>query len=153
MIIISACLAGINCTYRGDSNYSPEIASLVEKGKALPVCPEQLGGLTTPREPVEIINGTGGSVLDGQSRIQSARGTDVTDAFVHGAYETLSIAQLCGAHCAILKARSPSCGKGLIHDGTFTGKLIEGNGVTAELLIRNGIDVLTEDEFIARGGF
>lgn len=151
MILVSACLAGVNCTYRGDSNLRTPIETLTADKPVMLVCPEQLGGMCTPREPVEIIGGTGASVLDGSARIKSAAGTDVTDEYVRGAEETLKIAKLCGAKCAVLKSKSPSCGKGLIYDGTFSGKIIEGNGVTAELLIRNEIEVITDEEFISRG--
>ena len=150
MIIVSACLAGINCTYRGDSNEKERITSLVSRGDIMLVCPEQLGGLTTPREAVEIVAGNGATVFEGISRVKCASGIDVTDQFVRGAEEVLKIAKLCRAECAILKSRSPSCGKGIIHDGSFSGSLTEGNGVTAELLLQNGITVYTEDEYISR---
>lgn len=150
MILVSACLAGINCTYRGDSNKKEQIASLVSRGDIMLVCPEQLGGLTTPREAVEIVAGNGSTVLEGISRVKCASGVDVTDQFIRGAREVLKIAKLCGAECAVLKSRSPSCGKGIIHDGSFSGKLTAGNGVTAELLIQNGIPVFTEEEFISQ---
>ncbi len=113
------------------------------KGKAIPVCPEQLGGLATPRPTAEISGGTGADVLEGRAEVRTSSGADVTDNFTRGAREALSIAKAAGAREAILKAKSPSCGCGLIYDGTFSGRLVEGNGVTAELLIRNGIIVKT----------
>lgn len=149
MILVSACLCGINCKYSGGNNLSPKILELFRQGKAVLVCPEQLGGQATPRAAHEIINGTGADVLDGKCKVLAPDGEDdATAEFIKGAQETLKIAKECGAEIAILKARSPSCGHGCIYDGTFTGTRIPGNGVTAELLERNGIKVYTdEDEF------
>ena len=147
MIIISACLCGVNCKYDGGNNINEKILKLFEEGKAVLVCPEQLGGQSTPRGAHEICGGTGADVLEGRTKILDKSGDDGTEKFIKGAYETISIANSCKAEYAILKARSPSCGKGLIYDGSFTGSKITGNGVTAELLIRNGIKVLTEEEF------
>lgn len=147
MILVSACLCGINCKYNGGNNLSEEVLKLLKEGKALPVCPEQLGGQSTPRLPHEIIGGTGADVLDGRARVKgTSEEDDVTEEFLKGAEETLKIAKDINAEYAILKARSPSCGKGMIYDGTFTGSKREGNGVAAELLLRNGIKVLTEEE-------
>lgn len=147
MILVSACLCGINCKYDGGNNINKEIFKLFKEGKAIPVCPEQLGGQSTPRAAHEIVNGTGAGVLDGKCRVLGPAGDDdVTEEFIRGAKETLSIAKECGAKVAILKARSPSCGHGMIYDGTFSGNKIAGNGVTAELLERNGLKVYTEDD-------
>jgi len=143
MYIVSACLVGVNCKYSGGHNLDPRIKKLVEEGKAIPVCPEQLGGLATPRPPAEIKDGDGSSVLKGEARVINADGRDVTETFIKGARETLKLAQLVKADKAILKAKSPSCGCGVIYDGTFTGKLIKGNGVAAQLLLDNGIAVET----------
>lgn len=145
MIIVSACLCGINTKYDGGNNLNEKIRDLIKSGKAIPVCPEQLGGQSTPRPPHEIHKGTGADVLDGRCRILGPEGDDATDEFLKGAYETLKIAKECNSKVAILKARSPSCGHGKIYDGTFTGNKIDGNGVTAELLERNGIKVYTEE--------
>lgn len=147
MIIVSACLAGVNCKYNGGNNLVKEIAELVAKGEALPVCPEQLGGNPTPRPAAEISGGTGAGVLDGKARVIRKDGKDVTAEFIKGAEEVLKLAKLAGASRAVLKARSPSCGCGRIYDGSFSGKLADGNGVTAELLARNGIRVSTEEDF------
>ncbi|WP_027626883.1 DUF523 domain-containing protein [Clostridium lundense] len=147
MIIVSACLCGVNCKYSGGNNLNNDILKLFKEGKAILVCPEQLGGLETPREPHEILQGTGESVLSGTGKVISKKGKNSTDNFVKGAYETLKIAQSCNAKVAILKAKSPSCGCGIIYDGTFSGNKKEGNGVTAELLIKNGIKVYTEENF------
>lgn len=146
MIIISACLCGINTKYNGGNNFNEKVMKLFKEGKAVLVCPEQLGGLETPRVPHEIYNGDGSSVLDGKSEVISKEGSDSTDKFVKGAYEALNIAKSLGATKAILKAKSPSCGCGVIYDGTFKGIIKEGNGVTAELFKRNGIEVITEKE-------
>jgi uncharacterized protein YbbK (DUF523 family) len=143
MILVSACLCGTNCKYSGGNNLNSEVLQLLAEGKAIPVCPEQLGGLTTPRPTAEISGGTGADVLEGRAEVLTSSGADVTDNFTRGAREALSIAKAAGAREAILKAKSPSCGCGLIYDGTFSGRLVEGNGVTAELLIRNGIIVKT----------
>lgn len=146
MIIVSACLCGINTKYDGGNNLNEEVLKLVREGKAIPVCPEQLGGQSTPRPAHEICKGTGADVLDRKARILGPDGDDVTEEFIRGAYETFKIAKECNVKIAILKARSPSCGHGKIYDGTFTGNKIDGNGVTAELLKRHGIKVYTEED-------
>jgi uncharacterized protein YbbK (DUF523 family) len=147
MILVSACLCGVNCKYNGGNNLDNRVLELFRAGKAIPVCPEQLGGQSTPRAAHEIVGGTGGDVIDGHCRVLGPdRSDDTTQEFIKGAYETLKIAQECEVKIAILKARSPSCGRGLIYDGTFTGNKIIGNGVTAELLLRNNIEVYTEED-------
>lgn len=139
MYLVSSCLAGINCRYDGKNNLNKKVAELVKAGEAIPVCPEVLGGLPTPRDPSEII-------VDkkGNKRVVSEKGEDVTAEFKLGAEKTLKIAQIVEAKKAILQQRSPSCGCGKIYDGTFSSNLIKGSGLTAELLIENGIEVLTE---------
>ncbi|NLX69773.1 MAG: DUF523 domain-containing protein [Clostridiales bacterium] len=146
MILVSACLAGINCKYNGGNNVVPEIVELVKQGKAIPVCPEQLGGLPTPRTPAEIKGGTAQDVLNGRAAVIMRNGKDVTSNFVKGAVETLRFCRDVGIKQAILKSRSPSCGKGYVYDGSFSGRLTEGNGVTAHMLMENGIYVITENE-------
>ncbi|MFA5524185.1 MAG: DUF523 domain-containing protein [Tissierellales bacterium] len=143
MYLISACLAGVNCKYSGGNNLDPRLVKLLEEKKAILVCPEQLGGLTTPRLPSEIVC----NESDGK-RVVNIEGKNVTKEFVKGAEETLKIAKLTGAKVAILKARSPSCGKGRIYDGQFKNILIVGNGITTELLEKNGIKVYTEEDDI-----
>ena len=150
MILVSACLAGIRCRYDGGSKPMDKAVELVKNGGAVPICPEQLGGCATPRIAAEIQGGTGADVLDGRCRVARKDGEDVTDKFIKGAYEVLKVAELTGAKKALLKARSPSCGCGRIYDGTFTGKTREGNGVTAELLLRNGVEVTTEEDLSIR---
>jgi uncharacterized protein YbbK (DUF523 family) len=136
MIIVSACLAGVACRYDGAAKPCEKVIRLVAEGKAIPLCPEQLGGLTTPRASAEISG----------NRVIRKDGVDVTDAFTRGAQEALKIARLVGAKTAILKARSPSCGLGKIYDGSFSGRLVDGNGVFAEMCKQNGIKVKTEEE-------
>ena len=140
MILVSGCLAGINCKYNGGNNYNEKVFKLVKDGEALPVCAEQLGGLTTPRAPAEI------KYIDGKRYVFNVEGNDVTEQFEKGAKEILDLAKKLNITKAILKSRSPSCGKGNVYDGTFSGKLIDGNGILAELLMENGIEVITEKE-------
>lgn len=147
MIVVSACLCGVNCKYNGGNNLNEEILKLLRKGEAVLICPEQLGGQATPRPAHEIFNAEGSDVLDGKACIKGPEGDDATEQFVKGAYEALKIAKECDAHVAILKARSPSCGCGEVYDGSFTGGIRKGNGVTAELFLRNGIKVYTEENY------
>lgn len=144
MYLVSACLCGINCKYSGKNNLNEKVLDLFNKGLALPVCPEVLGGLTTPREPAEIAGGSGKDVFGGKAKVISKIGEDNTEAFIKGAEQVLEIAEKMSVKTAILKANSPSCGYGQIYDGTFSGEKILGNGVTAELLKKNGIEVVTE---------
>lgn len=140
MILVSACLAGIRCKWNGELIQNEAVMNLVKNGEAVPVCPERLGGLPTPREPAEIAGG----------RVLSKTGKDLTEAFLRGAKEALRIARRHGCAKAILKARSPSCGSTQIYDGGFSGKLIPGDGITAKLLKENGIVVLSEEEIRQR---
>ncbi len=139
MILVSACLAGIPCRYDGGSSPEPEIQMLVARGVAVPFCPEVAGGLPVPRPPAEISGGDGRDVLEGRAKVLREDGVDVTEAFLQGAFKALELARRLGVNRAILKARSPSCGVSLIHDGSFTGSLREGMGVTAALLWKEGI--------------
>ena len=128
------CLLGVNCRYDGGGKAIPELEELMELAELIPVCPETLGGLPTPRTPSERKDG----------RVVSRDGRDVTEAFRRGAGEALKLAELFGVNCALLKERSPSCGSGMIYDGSFSGGLIPGDGVTAELLKANGIAIFGE---------
>jgi len=119
---------------------------LAKRERLVPVCPEQLGGLPTPREPAWIVGGDGSDVLKGGAKVISRSGGDVTENFRRGAEEALRIAKLFGAREAILKARSPSCGCGKIREPFSFDKLKEGDGVTAALLKKNGIRVITEED-------
>lgn len=141
MYLVSSCLAGIPCRYDGKSCTNPKIAELVKQGKAIPVCPELLAGLPVPRPCCEI-------VVDksGKKKVMSANGEDLTKEFDNGAREALRIASENGIKKAVLKSKSPSCGCGCIYDGTFSGRVIPGNGKAAQLLLENGIEVLTENE-------
>ena len=150
MKIVSACLVGINCMWNGKSKPCQEVIDLVRQGKAIPVCPEQLGGLKTPRTPQEIQNGTGEDVLSEKCKVVNKNGKDVTKQFIKGAKETLRIAKLTGAEEFIAKSKSPSCGCGLTYDGTFSGKLIKGDGVATAFLKKNGIRVINEKEYQSR---
>ncbi|HEV2756007.1 MAG TPA: DUF523 domain-containing protein [Actinomycetota bacterium] len=145
-VLVSACLAGRACRFDGSANPDDEVARLVAEGRAVLVCPEVDGGLGTPRPAAEITGGDGDDVLDGTARVVTRQGEDVTAAFVTGAERALQAARETGAQTAILKARSPSCGKGGVYDGSFSRTLQEGDGVTAALLRRNGIDVVTDEE-------
>ncbi|WJH33424.1 DUF523 domain-containing protein [Paenibacillus sp. CC-CFT747] len=147
MILISACLAGLSTTYDGRDNYREEIAELLKQGKALIVCPEQLGGLPTPRPPAEIVGGNGADVLDGTAKVITNGGHDVTAEFIRGAQQTLKIAESVKARYAILKESSPSCGGTLIYDGTYSKTKQPGFGVTSALLRRHGIEVYSEVNF------
>ena len=146
--LVSACLLGVDCRYDGQSCPAPEVANLATKGKVVTICPEVAGGLPTPRLPAEIEKATasldGHAVLKGRTRVVRSDGVDVTAQFVKGAQAALTLARQLGIRRAILKARSPSCGAGRIYDGNFAGKLVPGDGVTAALLKRSGIQVITE---------
>ena len=142
MIVISACLVGLKCMYNGDSDPRPHFVEQMARRELLPVCPEQLGGLSTPRLPCEIVGGAGEDVLDGNARICTRDGDDITQAFLRGANEVLYLARLVEADLIILKQKSPSCGCGYIYNGAFTGTLRKGNGVTTALLLREKFQVL-----------
>lgn len=142
MIIVSACLCGVDCKYNGENNKNEKVIEFLKDKEYKMICPEEMGGLPTPRVPSEEVFD-----LDGTMKVMSKEGKDVTAEFLQGAELSLKVAKECDAELAILKARSPSCGKGAIYDGTFSGTLTEGNGVTADLFIKNGIKVLSEDDF------
>ncbi len=145
-ILVSACLAGEPCAYDGRARTCEAIAQLTSKNWIIPVCPECLGGLPIPRPPAEIVNGSGEDVLSGSARVINREGEDVTTAFVKGARTALEIAKREGIQVAILKARSPSCGYKEIYDGSFSGKIRSGHGVTVALLLEAGISIYTENE-------
>lgn len=149
MIIVSACLLGENCKYSGGNNKSENVIKYLEDKEYILVCPEQLGGLSTPRNPSEIItygNKDGNDVLSGCTKVLSNKGIDVTKNFIQGAEETLKIAKEHNAKTAILKAGSPSCGYKNIYDGSFLGNKIQGMGVTAAILNKENIALLDEDD-------
>ena len=135
-LLISACLMGIKCRYDGKQKKIPELDRLMESYVLIPVCPEVLGGLPTPRVPSER-RGEAVVTRDGQ---------DVTENYRQGAWESLRICQMTHTDCALLKERSPSCGFGSIYDGTFTGTLCPGDGVCAALLKQHGVRVYGESQ-------
>jgi uncharacterized protein YbbK (DUF523 family) len=149
--LVSACLCGFNCKYDGKNNINPYFRKLLQEGQVIPVCPEQLGGLPTPRTPAEIAGGSGQDVLTGSCRVVTRDGRDVTENYIKGAYETLKLAQWAKADTAILKSRSPSCGTGCIYDGSFSHRTHTADGVAAALLKANGIRVMDEDDYIEKG--
>ncbi len=146
MKLCSACMLGIECRYDGKAKPVPKVLKLAKKEVLIPICPEQLGGLPTPRVVQELQGCSGEDVLDGRGKVLNKNGEDVTEQFIKGAYEVLKIAKLFGIKEAILKQRSPSCGCGEIYDGSFSGRVVKGNGVTTSLLKRNGIKVISEEE-------
>jgi uncharacterized protein YbbK (DUF523 family) len=146
LVLVSACLAGRHCRFDAGHNKDDLVGRLVASGRAVLVCPEVDGGLPTPRPPAEIVGGDGHDVLAGKAQVVTGEGTDVTEAYLAGAYRALRVAQAEGVTRAVLKARSPSCGSGAIYDGSHTRTLVEGSGVTAALLEANGIEVVTEDD-------
>ena len=148
MILVSACLAGLDVKYNGSHNLNEKIKKWFDEKKAIPICPEVLGGLSIPREPAEIVGGEGEDVLDGHAKVITNNGIDVTEQFIKGANETLKIALDLNATMVILKERSPSCGSFMIYSGEFNGNKKRGTGVTAALLKRNGIQVLSEENFM-----
>lgn len=136
MKLCSACLLGVKCRYDGSAKPNDKVMKSAKEEILIPVCPEQLGGLSTPRKPAE----------QQGDRVVTKDGNDVTENFQRGAKQVLEVARLYGIKTAILKQRSPSCGCGRIYDGTFSGTVIEGDGVTAKFLKENGIEVLSEEE-------
>ncbi|RNB52876.1 DUF523 domain-containing protein [Brevibacillus gelatini] len=144
MKVISACLIGCECRYDQKSCLDEGLEQLLRDGKVIPVCPEQLGGLPTPRPPAEIVGGDGNDVLDGRAKVIDRTGRDVTAEFLAGAYQALRLAKTVGATSAILKENSPSCGSSFVYDGHFAGKKVPGAGVTAALFRRHGIEVKSE---------
>lgn len=144
-VLVSACLAGRQCRYDGSGALAGAVASLMNEGRAVLVCPEVDGGFGTPRSPAEIVGGDGRDVLAGRARVVTRDGMDVTEAYLKGARRALDAARRSGATTAILKARSPSCGIGRVYDGSFSGNLQAGDGVTAALLEAEGITVVTEE--------
>ncbi len=135
-IVVSQCLLGISCRYDGKSKPCEAVLRLAESNSLIPVCPEQMGGLTTPRKPSERVEG----------RVLMNDGTDVTENYRRGAEAALRVAELNRADCVILKSKSPACGKGMIYDGSFSGTLRAGNGVAAQLLIDSGFEVISDED-------
>ena len=147
-ILISPCLLGIRTRWDEDREEIEELINLVKSGQAVFLCPEQIGGLSTPREPAETESGkTAKDVLKGDAKVFTITGKDVTDQFAAGAVRILDFCQRLGIETAILKSDSPSCGSKRTYDGSFTDTTIPGKGITAELLEQNGIKVYNEKNF------
>jgi uncharacterized protein YbbK (DUF523 family) len=144
--LVSACLAGINCTFRGKNNLNDKIKRLVDAGAAIALCPEVFARLGVPRENIELSGGDGRDLLDGKAKAISISGRDVTKTLIAGAYKVLEAAKRYDIKEAVLKSNSPTCGVGRIYDGTFSNTLRNGDGVLAALLKNNGIKVSTEKE-------
>ena len=144
MILVSACLLGIDCKYNGLNNKNENGLKYLEGKEYIIACPEQLGGLTTPRNPSEIVKIGENEIND--YKLLSNEGKDVSESFIKGAKETLKIAKIFNCTEAILKEGSPSCGSSFIYDGSFTGKKICGQGVTTDLLRKNNIKVISENQ-------
>ena len=143
MWLVSACLLGIRCRFDGGAVPEETVVQLAAGGGAVPVCPEQLGGFSTPRLRSEFRGGDGRAVLDGRARVVAEDGADVTERFERGAQETLAIARRCGATRAVFKERSPSCGLAQVY---VDGRLADGMGVTTALLVREGIEVASPED-------
>ncbi len=141
LIVVSACLAGIPCAYDGHTRSDFEVKEIVSKGKAIPLCPEILGGLSIPREKAEIFGGEGKDVVLRKAKVLTESGKDVSSHFLEGAEIVLRVVKSLKIKKAILKSYSPSCGYGEIFDGTFKGKLKKGNGVLAEMLAQEGVEI------------
>lgn len=137
-IAVSACLLGINYKYNGGNNYSEKLVKLLEKHEVIPICPEVLGGLPIPRDPSEIVNG----------EVLTDKGKSVDKEFRNGAKKALEIVKESGAELVVLQSRSPSCGLGKIYDGSFTGRLVDGDGVFVKLLKDEGIKAIDVSNFI-----
>ena len=135
-IAVSACLLGENCKYNGGNNYNKELVDFVKGHEVIALCPEVLGGLSTPRLPAEIVNGL----------VKQENGKSVDDEFKKGAKKALDIVKKNKVDLVILQSRSPSCGVNNIYDGSFTGKLIEGRGVFAKILMENNIKVIDVED-------
>ena len=146
-ILVSACLLGINCVFDGSSNINKLILELMEKHLLIPVCPEQLGGLSTPRDPQDIIQGSGEDVLLGKAKVVTINGKDVTENFKKGASEVLEVAKINKVKIAIFKENSPSCGVHFIYNVKHNQKFkTSGKGVTTALLLENGLRIISEKE-------
>ena len=145
--LISACLARQPVRYDGKAYQHQAIQQLIQQKRAITACPEMLGGLSCPREPAEIRGGTAEDVLAGRAQIMTAQNLDLSQAFIDGAYKTLALAQKNHIEIAVLKENSPSCGRNLIYDGSFSSRKIAGSGITAALLQLHGFQVISELEF------
>ena len=146
-ILISACLMGINCRYDGTTKTIPELSCLTDYF-LVPFCPETMGGLIVPRLPAEIQNGDGFGVLSGSAKVINQQGLDLSAEFIRGAYCSLELAKLKQPEIIVVKSKSPSCGTIEVYDGSFSGVLKAGAGVTTALLRQAGFMVYSELEFM-----
>jgi uncharacterized protein YbbK (DUF523 family) len=144
--VVSACLTGADCTFRGGNNLNTNVKKIADSGACVAVCPEVLGGLGIPRARIEISGGDGNDVLNGAARAVDEHGLDVTREMLKGARIALEKARAFGAKKAILKSNSPSCGAGTIYDGSFSNRTRTGYGIFAALLAANGISATTETD-------
>lgn len=135
-ILVSACLLGTNCKYNGKNNKNERVLEFIKDKEVIPICPEIMGGMMTPRAAAERVG----------DKVLTEDGIDVTKEFKKGANEVLYLAELFNVKKALLKAKSPSCGNNVIYDGTFTHTKTEGSGITSELLKANGITIITEED-------
>jgi uncharacterized protein YbbK (DUF523 family) len=148
-ILVSRCLLGHLVRYDGGaSGPFDQLQQWLDEGRVVPLCPEVAGGLPTPRAAAEIPEGQGGEVLDGHTSVITTEGEDVSAEFLSGAYQALELVQKHGIRIALLKANSPSCGNLLTYDGTFSGVKVSGEGVTAALLRRHGVQIFSELELV-----
>ena len=147
-LLISSCLLGSACRYDGGHCLNRQIAPFIEDREIIEVCPEVAGGLTIPRAPAEIVGGEGNNVIAGSACVIDRTGRDITEAFLKGARDILALARSRGVTAAILKERSPSCGVNQIYDGSFSGRLRAGAGVTSALLKANGLMVVSDEELL-----
>ena len=150
-LVISACLLGVACNHEGRGSPRAVVDELAQQYRLVPVCPEVLGGLPTPRAAAELTGGDGADVMagTGDARVVNIAGDDVTSAYRRGAEAAVSVALAVGARRAVLKARSPSCGSAAVYDGTFSRRLVSGRGVTAAALAAAGLEVGSEEDAAA----
>lgn len=150
-LVISACLLGVACNHEGRGSPRAVVDELARHYRLVPVCPEVLGGLPTPRAAAELMGGDGADVLAGagDARVVNIEGEDVTAAYRRGAEAAVAVAKAVGARRAVLKARSPSCGSSAVYDGTFSRRLVPGTGVTAAALAAAGLEVGSEEDAAA----
>jgi uncharacterized protein YbbK (DUF523 family) len=147
-LLVSACLLGVACNHEGRGSPRAVVDELAKHYRLVPVCPEVLGGLPTPRAAAELQGGDGAEVVagTGDARVVNIEGQDVTAAYRRGAEAAVAVAKAVGAERAVLKARSPSCGSSAVYDGTFSRRLVPGRGVTAAALAAAGLEVGSEED-------
>jgi len=149
VLLISACLLGVACNHEGRGSPRAVVEELGRRYRLIPVCPEVLGGLSTPRPAAELAGGDGAAVLAGATVVVNVDGRDVTAAYRRGAEAAVLLARSTGARRAVLKARSPSCGSSRIYDGTFSRRLVDGQGVTSAALRAAGVEVCSDEDWAA----